>query len=193
VEHDVELETGGMVGPEAFSSFSSAIEQMLGDGFLDGLVLLYEQQFSTFKPMVEDVVFDQVAILAKKAQLGKEIEDPRACLVWYVKRRLLDLTRRPPPRYGAEADYVDPAESPEAIAIRQGLYEYVKSLLDRWPNKQMAIVTRLFLDAAYYGEPLSVGEAQGILADDFDYNLSTDNIRQLKSRGLGRLTEQFSI
>jgi hypothetical protein len=96
---------------------TEAVQKMLEDGFFDGLVQRYEGLYPDYAPLVEDVVLDGVAHLAIGART-RHIRDPRALLLWRVRRRVLDLTHRPPGRYGDTTDPGDECETPEQVAER---------------------------------------------------------------------------
>lgn len=164
---------------------AEAVKDMIREGFIDELVHRYEHRLPKYAPLVEDVIHDQVEHLVVRARTER-IRDPRALLLWRVKRRVLDLTDRPPGRYGESTDGED-WESPEAIAERNELFRAIKALVGRWPNRRMRIITSLYLDARFYGEYLSVSEARDLLLEQYGEDMTPNNISKTLGRGMQRL------
>jgi len=174
-----------------FDEVADEVRKMIAQGFVDGLVRRYEARFVAYAPHVEDVVYDQVEQVVRRSK-EERIEDPRRLLVWLVRRRILDLLKRPPGRYGYEAEEGEDWDTPEVVAERSALFRAVKELVARWPNRRMRILTELFLDAGFHGEQLSMLDAQTIMREQYGEDMTYDNVKRTVNRGWGRLAAEAS-
>jgi hypothetical protein len=168
----------GDPAPELETEFRS----MLEDKFLDGLIRRFEKLFPDHAAHVEDVLYEEIVRLIEAA--GPMPRNVRAVLTWRLRNRMLDVAKRPRPVDGAEP--VD-SDTPERQAIRKEMFDEVKSLIDRWPNRTMALVVRLTLEAVFYGEVLEVEDIKEIVLEQLGHQLTTANVWTLRSRGLKRL------
>lgn len=175
-------------GLERLPALEAEFQKMLEERFLDGLVRRFEKLFPGFAQHVEDVLFEEVVRLVEGAEpLPRNV---RAVLTWRLRKRMLDVAKRPRP-LGQEAEEVDD-DTPERRAIRKEMFDRVKGLIDAWPNPTMALVVRLTLEAAYYDEILEVDDVKEIVAEQLGHELTTANVWKLRSRGLRRLAAEVA-
>lgn len=173
--------------PEEDSELEQAFREMLADRFLDGLIRRFERLFPEHAAHVEDVLLEEIARLVEGT--GAAPRNIRALLTWRMRKRMLDVAKRPTPTYG---DAPVDEDSPERLAIRKEMFEAVKALIDGWENKTMALVVRLTLEAVYYGEILEVDDIKDMVLDVLQHQLTTANVWQLRSRGLKRLATEVA-
>ena len=171
-----------------FSELEKAFRAMLEEKFLDGLVRRFEKLFPDYSSEVEDVLFGEVVKLAEAT--GAAPRNLRAVLTWRLRKRMLDVAKRTPLAED-EAEPVD-YDTPERRAIRKEMFDRVKSLLDAWENRTMALVVRLTLEATYYDEILEVDDIKEIVLEQLGHDLTTANVWKLRSRGLKRLAAEVA-
>lgn len=170
-----------------FSALEQQFQRMLEDRFLDGLIRRFEKLFPAYSPHVEDVVLEEIVKLAEATSPAPT--NLRAVLTWRLRKRMLDVAKRPSV---VEAPEQVDNETPERLAIRKEMFSQVKSLLDGWENRSMALVVHLTLAAVYYDEVLEVEEIRELVYEQLGHELTTANVWKLRSRGLKRLTTEVA-
>jgi DNA-directed RNA polymerase specialized sigma24 family protein len=177
--------TKGDRAEEHRSAIENEILRLLGERFFDGLVRRFEKLFPDYASHVEDVLDEEVLKLLESTEPPPK--NARAVLAWRLRKRMLDVAKRPTHvNEGEEADY----DSPERRAVRKEMFDRIKALIDGWPNPTMALVVRLTLEAVYYGEILEVDDVKEIVAEQLGHDLTTVNVWKLRSRGLRRLADE---
>lgn len=169
------------------ADLEGAFREMMEDKFLDGLVRRFEKLFPDHSAEVEDVLLEEVVKLAEAA--GEIPRDVRAVLTWRLRKRMLDVARRP--RTPGWSEPVE-RETPERQAIRKEMFEQIKTTLDSWQNRTMGLVVRLTLEAAHYDEVATVDDIKEIVFEHLGHELTTVNVWKLRSRGLRRLTTEVA-
>lgn len=174
--------SGAGVEGRNFSALERSFRQMMEDKFIDGLVRRFEKLFPDHSAEVEDVLLEEVVRLVEST--GAAPRNIRAVLTWRLRKRMLDVAKRP-----TLGDWEEPVErdTPERHAIRKEMFDHLKALLDTWENHTMALVVRLTLVAAYYDEVLEVDDVKEIVFEQLGHDLTTANVWKLRSRGLKRL------
>lgn len=170
-----------------FNELEQGFRSMMADKFLDGLVRRFEKLFPDHSAEVEDVLYEEVVRLAEAT--GAPPRNLRAVLTWRLRKRMLDVAKRP-----RLEDWDEPVErdTPERQAIRKEMFDQLKALIDAWENRTMALVVRLTLEATYYGEVLETDDIKEIVLEQLGHELSTTNVWKLRSRGLKRLAQEVA-
>lgn len=170
-----------------FGDLERAFRGMLEDKFLDGLVRRFEKLFPDHSVEVEDVLYEEVVKLAEAE--GAAPRNLRAVLTWRLRKRMLDVAKRP-----TLTDWDEPVDrdTPEQQAIRKEMFDQLKALIDGWENRTMALVVRLTLEATYYQEILEVDDIKEIVLEQLGHPLTTTNVWKLRSRGLKRLAQEVA-
>lgn len=160
---------------------------MLEDRFLDGLIRRFEKLFPDYSSHVEDVVLEVITQLAEATSPAPK--NLRAVLTWRLRKRMLDVAKRP--SLVTTTEPID-HETPERLAIRKEMFSRIKSLLGGWENRSMALVVHLTLEAVYYGEVLEIDDIKELVYEQLGHELTTANIWKLRSRGLKRLAAEVA-
>jgi len=170
-----------------FAELELSFRKMMEDKFLDGLVRRFEKLFPDHVAEVEDVLFEEIVKLAETT--GAAPRNIRAVLTWRLRKRLLDVAKRP-----LVWDQEEPVEhdTPERQAIRKEMFDRLKALLDAWENQTMGLVVRITLEAAYYDEVLEVDDVKEIVSEQLGHDLTTVNVWKLRSRGMKRLAAEVA-
>jgi len=177
---------------EVPAELERAVEEMLADRFIDGLVQRFEHLFDEHRTDVEDVVLSEIERLVRIA--GPVPRNVRAVLTWRVRKRMLDVKRRSQIVHFEVLDDDEAArdeDSPERRAVRREMYDEIKALIRAWENRMMALVVNLTLEAAFFDEVLEVDDIKEIVFEQLGHSLTTANVWKLRSRGLKRLATEI--
>lgn len=173
--------------------------------FLDGLARLLERRYpGSDGATYEDVVSESVVRLLDVGE-HRTVDDPRAYITTIaineMRRVLKRASRDILLDFGAEdrddedewTPQRDPDERPaETDVISRLVFDYVMSLVDGWESRKLRATTRLVLEGAFIGEPLTSKELAERLGDILGEVVSRENVRKLRQRGLDRLIAQLA-
>jgi hypothetical protein len=181
-EHDAEDEEDEVFdADESEADLDLKVREMLADNRVDRLIRRYERLYPDYKPRIEDVFLQQFEHMAIRAKTER-IRNPYGLLRWLVKLRINDLLDESPGRYGVEEERRT-LETPEALAEQSELFQDLKNIINKWPNRRRRLIVSLYLEAEFYGYDLSVAEVQTILREQFDEEMTVNNISQTHGRG----------
>lgn len=174
---------------EAVAAIADEVAGWLSDGYIDGVVQRFKREYRRYDRDVEDAVSAAVEKLIKRAGRGP-VGDPKGYFYVIVRNGLNDAARRLVHSELPEDDLLG-GNSDEYHIFAKELIGLVRKKVDGWPNKQMAIVTIAYIEAAYYDEPLAPEDVQQIVADTLGDEISRTNVSTLWNRGRTRLAEQL--
>lgn len=110
-------------------------------------------------------------MLAKQPQGA--VRHPRGYLIVAVRNTLRNVLRRLVPEEldGNEPGLAARPTHDERLFANE-LLELVRSKLNHWPNRQMAVVTLSYIEAAFYDEPIDPEGIQQIVLDTLGDEIS---------------------
>jgi hypothetical protein len=162
---------------------------MMGSGELDRLVGALRQTFPDLAHDVEDAVFGAVGKLLERHR-ERPVEHVGAWLYEVAKNSLLRLGARRAKQPGTEL-VAQPRDPAEVVYGRETLRLVIR-IIDAWENAHIRVVTRLYIEAAWLGEPLSLIEARDQATSILAEELSITSIGTWKSRGFERLAAELT-
>ncbi|MGH2905899.1 MAG: RNA polymerase sigma factor [Solirubrobacterales bacterium] len=184
------------------SDIASDLEEMVNDQFLDGLIRVLERKFPDAAGAIsEDAVSEAVQ---RTLEIGQKriVKNPRGYVTAIAKNEVKSALSRAaletiPASEDEDEDWIDgvaadDGRSPEANFIGEMVYEFVRGLVDQWSSKNLKTATKLVLEGAFLGEPLSGEELAERLEDILDKDVSASTARQWRKRGLDRLKTQLA-
>jgi DNA-directed RNA polymerase specialized sigma24 family protein len=177
------------------------VEVMLSDGFVEGLVRRLRAAFPSLAEESDGAVGHAVEKLITRPQVpGKPRPYLTACAYNEMKR----LARRRARELSLEA-LAEPAEdredsgpgwqleqggwTVEEKALLTATYKQLRAHVETWETDNVRVVTLLYLEAAFLGEPLSSQDAAELAGDVLGYEVDDAFVRTWKSRGFKRLRE----
>jgi DNA-directed RNA polymerase specialized sigma24 family protein len=173
---------------------SNEIRQLMQGQYFPATVGLLMKQYPDLASKAEDAVFDGVLQFLAKRAAGGVIEHPAAWIRTASRSHLLNLKRRAVRETTDEDLMKRPAPSYQPNVEDKDVLNYLKSLIERWPNARMRVITLLYLEAGYFGEPLSVEEAASSVSAILCEDVPWTSISKTRLRGLERLkTEILTI
>lgn len=178
------------------------IEEMLLDRTFDGVVRTVQSRHGD-----APASFIEDAVSAVVARLVLNNHGPKADIFFYVVAAA-DLEVRSIYRHASRhpqvpLDLDDPRhdhaaradDEPDELLLSgesgRVALEYLLTLLRRWDNERMALVTELHLRAALAGDPLSPEEAAEIASGVLDEEIRPQTTSVWKHRGLARLAREL--
>jgi len=183
---------------------AAAAEEMLRDGFLDGLTRLLEGLFPGVREVFyEDAVAESVKKLLEAGE-RREIANPRGYITAIAKNEMRHLLRKAAREQlpqlseddegddwatGEETENGNPTED---VVVGESVFRYVKAIVKRWNSRNLKATTILVLESAYLGEALSSEELAERLSEILTEAVVAATARQWKKRGLDRLSQQLA-
>jgi DNA-directed RNA polymerase specialized sigma24 family protein len=141
---------------------------------------------------VEDAVIEGVVSFLAKRKAGVEIENPAGWIRVTAKNYLLNKLEREIGRETTDENLSSFAESRGEPSLEdREMFQFIKGLVERWESRRLKVVTLLFLEAGYEGEPLSQMEAANYASDILGEDVPWTSIGQTRRRGLTRLKAEI--
>lgn len=173
------------------------VESMLGDGTVEGLVRRLRRDFPALESEATAAVGHGVEKLIVRDTVP---DDPRrylaACAYNEVKRvgRLRARHDSLEALASENEDHAgwtpeDPGFTVEEQALLRATYDELRSHVETWETENVRLVTLLYLEAAFEGEPLPSEVAAEIVGELLGYEVEDSFVRTWKSRGFKKLRE----
>jgi hypothetical protein len=172
---------------------SDEVKTLIRTGFFDRTVNKLQAQH----PGVDaaDAVGTAVLRLITRAPGSDPVEDVAGYLYQAARNAVLDVYDKPYRRNEVEYDpyVVDAAADPtqDHELLKTEAWRALKRLVAGWPTKNMRAYMELWLDACYFGEPLTLKDAARKLTDILGEPVKVQSIGQWKRRGLSKLAEDY--
>jgi DNA-directed RNA polymerase specialized sigma24 family protein len=175
--------------PKAELPPDSSVEEILhlmASGGLDRLMGTLRSHYPDLRDEVEDAVYEAISRLFRH----KPVQHPSAWIYKVASNYIVHKFRDRTPYLNVEpaTGGEDPAE---VVQGRQAL-ALIKKIVERWENAHVRVVTMLYIEAAWLGEPLSLLEARENAASILGEDLSIGSIGTWKARGFDRLVEELT-
>lgn len=171
------------------SGLECQLQDLMSSGYVDRLVRRLEASFRVDYATVEDGVAEAVLRLARRWGRA-QVDDVGAWLTVVVtnwlKHRVTHIGLDELP-----SEPADDALRPEDVAVAADMLRYVKDVIGRWENRNVATITQLYVEAAFAGEPLSLVEARDLAQQILGENISLGSVGTWKSRGFDRLEREL--
>src|SRR5258708_3391276 len=158
----------------------------MASGEVDRLVGALRKTYPDLRDEVEDAIHEAFHGLRR----GRAGQPPGAWIYKVAPNPLLRAFRDRRP-----SSPLDPApQAPDPAEIAQGrqTLALIKRIVDGWENAHIRVVTMLYIEATWLGEPLSLLEAQEHAATILDDEISIRSIGTWKARGFDRLVEELT-
>ena len=81
----------------------------------------------------------------------------------------------------------DPSWTVEEQALLRATYDVLRSHVATWETENVRVVTLLYLEAAFEGEPLTSDDAAELAGELLGYEVDDSFVRTWKSRGFKKL------
>ncbi len=170
-------------------------DAMLRDGYIEGLARNIRRAFPSLGEEATAAIGHAVERLILRPVAPRE---PRRYLATSAYNEMRGLARRRG-RYdsldalsdsdGNVSELQDQAWTVEEQALLDATYRELRAVVESWETDHVRVVTLLYLEAAYEGEPLSSEDAADLVADVLGEDVDADFVRTWKSRGFRKLRE----
>lgn len=178
------------------------VEAMLADGTLEGITSRLRRDYPVLAAEADGAVGHGVEKLIRLAQ-NRTPTRPRAYLAACAHNEMTRMVRRRARELSLEtlADRGDDEDSGQGWQPEQGgwsveekalltaTYEQLRGHVSTWDTDNVRVVTLLYLEAAFLGEPLPSQDAAALASDLLGYEVDDAFVRTWKSRGFKRLRE----
>lgn len=171
------------------------VEVMLRDGTAEGLSRLLRSKFPTFAEEADAAIGQGVAQLITRPHAPQH---PRAYLAaiatnemnrvarhWARRVSLDQLANGDDEQPGWEPS--DPSWTVEEQALLGATYDALCAYVATWDTETVRVVTSLYLEAAFKGEPLPSEAAAELASGLLGYKVDDAFVRTWKSRGFRKL------
>lgn len=175
------------------------VERWLDEKFLDGVHRKFSIQFSG---QLDDAdVEDAIARVIEKMLRNPSpvaLRNPEGYFFTSVRNTLRNALRRlipgelPEDESGEAERLARRQVTPEEQALAADLLEMVRRHINLWKNRNMAVVTLTYIEAAYYGEPIDPEYVQQVVLDTTGEEIIRSNVSTLLNRGRARLIDQLT-
>lgn len=169
------------------------VERMLRDGTIEGLTIRLRRAFPTLAADADGAVGHAVEKLVVRPVAPT---NPGAYLTASARNEMTRLVRERARHHSLEAlsggrdDEFGTGWEPaaggwtvEEQALLTATYERLRTHVQTWDTENLRVVTLLFLEAAFVGEPLPSKDAAEIAGDVLGYEVDDNFVRTWKSRG----------
>lgn len=188
------MDTKSKPAPTLNQAMCDAIDEMLADGTIEGLASRLRGTYPKIRFAVEDAIAHAVEKLIVQVQVRKPPQYLAACATNHMngvarelaRRRLisLDMLQDNP---DTTFDLEDESWTVEESALVNAVYDEVTRHVETWEPGNVKVVTLLYLEAAYNGEPLTSEDAAQVVSEIIGEEVGSDFVRTWKSRGFRRL------
>jgi hypothetical protein len=172
-------------------------EAMLRDGTLEGLVRRLRRDFPALASEADAAVGHGVARLIVRSQAP---DDPRGYLAASAYNEMKRIGRQKARCGSLEALAVDQDDRPgwepaqggwtvEEQTLLRATYDLLCAHVAIWDTENVRVVTLLFLEAAFLGEPLPSAAAAELASGLLGYEVDASFVRTWKSRGFRKLRD----
>jgi hypothetical protein len=181
--------------PVLNESLASEAEAMLRDGLIEGLARRLRRDFPSLADEATAAIGQAVERLVTRPSAP---DNPRGYLAASAYNEMKRLARRAARTTSLDAlrrdsdlafDPVDPAWTVEETALLDTVYREVRAFVESWETAHVRVVTLLYVEAAYEGEPLSSDDAAVLAAEILGEEVDAAFVRTWKSRGYRRLRQ----
>lgn len=172
------------------------VEAMLRNGTIEGLVRRLKRDFPALASEATGAVGHGVEKLIVRDTVPDE---PRrylaACAYNEIKRiarqRVRDVSLEALGSEDHDArgawEPEDPAWTVEEQALLRTAFDLLRAQVETWETENVRVVTLLYLEAAFEGEPIPSQVASEIVGELLGYDVDDSFVRTWKSRGFKRL------
>jgi len=169
---------------------------MLRDGTAEGLARLLRSKFPAFAEEADAAIGQAVAQLITRPHAPK---NPRAYLAAIATNEMKRVARHWARRVSldqlaADGDDERPGWEPfdsswtvEEQALLRATYDTLRAHVATWDTRTVSVVTLLYLEAAFNGEPLPSTTAAELASGLLGYEVDDAFVRTWKSRGFKKL------
>jgi hypothetical protein len=182
-----------VISPEAEATADTPAEQvvsLMGTGEFDRLIGALRNAFPDLRDEAEDAIFEAVAKLLRRSN-ERRIEHVSAWIYKVATNHLIRTHHQRARRTDAEPE-LDEKQDPAEIAHGRETLALVKRIIVTWENAHIRVVTLLYVEAAWLGEPMSLLEARDLATSILGEELSLGSIGTWKDRGFNRLTAELT-
>lgn len=174
------------------------VEVMLGDGFVEGLVRRLCRDFPALSSEGTDAVGHAVEKMIVKPVAPT---NPRGYLAASAYNEMKRLVRKRARTESLEAlaahdgdgrpgwTPADPGFTVEEQALLRATYDQLRADVETWETENVKVVTLLYLEAAFDGEPLTSSDAAELTGELLGYEVDDSFVRTWKSRGFKKLRD----
>lgn len=172
--------------------------ELMKTGRFDGMVRWVQKSTGANVDDASDAIYSAVVKLVERLQRAPVTSVTTwltTVAVTDIKNQARVVSRRRvgplPPAERETEDFADPYRVEDDVAARD-LLRFLKEVVRSWPNRTMATVTELYLEAVFYDEPMSLVEAKEQTEQIIGETVSLGSIGTWKARGFDRLEEQLA-
>lgn len=174
------------------------VEAMLRDGTVEGLARRLRRDFPTLAAEADAAIGHGVERLILRPYSPRDCGAYLAACAYNELKRLARLQARHESLDALAADPdgdrpgwepADGAATVEEQALRRITYDLLRSHVSTWDTENVRVVTLLYLEAAYEGEPLSSDTAAELASELLGYEVDANFVRTWKSRGFRKLRD----
>jgi hypothetical protein len=198
------LQSGGLATLPSMSdeeslnqSLVAEVESMLRDGTVEGLARQLMSSFPGLAAEAESAIGHAVEKLIVRPNGPRDCSAYlAACAYNEMKRLARRCVRHESLEALAERDedwldweLADSGPTVEEQALRRVVYDILRSHVAKWETENVQVVTLLYLEAAYEGEPLPSDAASELASELLGYEVDANFVRTWKSRGFKKLRE----
>jgi hypothetical protein len=170
------------------------VEQMLREGFIEGLTISLRHKYPTLAEEAGGAVAHAVEKLIIR---GTAPDQPRNYLASSAYNDMKRTARRQARLASLDAEaespsprqFADKAWTVEEQALIDEAYKELKTHVEMWETDHVRVVTLLYLEAAYRGEPLASTDAAQLTGDILGEEIDAAFVRTWWSRGKRRLKD----
>lgn len=175
------------------SPISAELIRLIEHGFVDRTVRGLQAKHPDAADDVEDAVATAVVKLVTRFNSGKPPVGDIAGYVYTAARNgVYDAHKRHQRDVEFDPDAHDSmGQSADHDLLQKEAYRAIQQIVRRWPNRNLREYMLLYLDALYYGEPLTIIDAARQLSDIFGEEVNPGSIGTWKRRALAKLLDDY--
>jgi DNA-directed RNA polymerase specialized sigma24 family protein len=174
------------------------VEAMLGDGFVEGLVRRLCRDFPALSSEGMGAVGHAVEKMIVRPVAPTNPRGYLAASAYNEMKRLIRKRARTESLDALEAHDedgrpgwapADPRFTVEEQALLRSTYDQLRAHVETWETENVKVVTLLYLEAAFDGEPLTSSDAAELTGELLGYEVDDAFVRTWKSRGFKKLRD----
>lgn len=171
---------------------AAEVRDLMAEGHLETIQRWLVAKFPDATADVEDAVVDAVVRFLTARAKGKQIDEPAAWIRVAARNKVLNILERQVARETGDDELEDvEVQSSEPTTEDRDAFQYLRTLIERWPSGRLRVVTLLYLEAGYEQEPLSQQEAAEMASLILDDDVPWTAIGKTRQRGFERLRAEI--
>lgn len=180
------------------SKIVTDVEAMLRDGYVEGLARRLCRDFPALASEATGAVGHAVEKMVLRPVAPTNPRGYLAASAYNEMKRLVRKRARMESLEALAADDedghpgwtpVDPGFTVEEQALLRATYDQLRAEVETWETDNVKVVTLLYLEAAFDGEPLTSTDAAELAGELLGYEVDDSFVRTWKSRGFKKLRD----